>query len=162
MKRAKTAEEEKYRREPEFCFGEHERHADYTGLVSFGLFLLIIGIIFIANPSILSQLNSWTNQMSQAQKLLRPPPEIINSAALFFALVGLSDFIVSGIRLITHRRRRRAVRNVFSGVAVITFSYLVYLYGQRTLVWQIALAYEILVIGLLVIIHALVRHLLTG
>jgi hypothetical protein len=162
VKPAEPAEEEKYREEPEFCFGERERHADYTGLVSFGLFLLIIGVIFVANPSIFSQLNSWANQMSKAQSLLRPPREVINSAVLFFVLVGLSDFFVSGIRFMTHRRKRRAVRNVFSGVALITFSYLVYLYGQRTLVWQIVLALEILVIGLLVIIYGLTRHLLIG
>jgi hypothetical protein len=160
VKPAEQADEQKYTSEPEYCFGEHERYADYTGLVSFGIFLLIIGIIFVANPNIFSQLNSWTNKMSQAQKLLRPPAGIINSAVLFFALVGLSDFFVSGIRLVTHRRRRRALRDVFSGVAVITFSYLVYLYGQRTLVWQVALAYEVVAIGLLIIVYALVRHLL--
>jgi hypothetical protein len=158
-KPTEQADEGKYTTEPEYCFGERERHADYTGLVSFGIFLLIVGVIFVANPNIFSQLNSWANQMSQAQKLLRPPTGIINSAVLFFALVGLSDFFVSGTRLVTHRRRRRALRDVFSGVAVLTFSYLVYLYGQRTLVWQMAVAYEILVIGLLVIVYSLVRYL---
>ena len=159
-KPGQPAEEQRYAREPEeYCFGEHERHADYTGLISFGLFLLIIGIIFVANPNIGSQLNTWVNKMSKAQMLSRPPQEIINGAVLFFALVGLSDLFVSGIRFIIHRRKWRALRSTFSGIALITFSYLIYLYGQKTLRWQVALAYEILVIGLLVILYAIARHL---
>jgi hypothetical protein len=159
-KPAQSAAEEKYAREPEFCFGERERHADYTGLVSFGLLLLIIGIVFVANPSIFSQLDSWGKQMSRAQMLLRPSREIINSTVLFFALVGLSNFFVSGIRWMTYKRKRRALRDVFSGAAMIMFSCLVYLYGQRTLVWQMVLACEIVVIGLLVVTYGVVRHLM--
>jgi hypothetical protein len=157
---AQPAEEEKYASEPEeFCFGARERRADYTGLVSFGLLLLIIGIVFVANPSIFSQLNSWGTKMSQTQKLSRPPIEVINSAVLFFALIGLSNFFVSGIRWMTYKRKWRALRGAFSGVALIAFSYLVYLYGQHTLAWQMVLAYEIVVIGLLVILYGIARHL---
>jgi len=158
-KPAQPTEQEKYTRETEFCFGEHEHHADYAGLVSFGMLLLIIGIIFVANPSIITQLNSWAKQMSQAKMLQRPPQEIINSAVLFFALIGLSDFLVSGIRAMTHRRKWRALRNAFSGVATLTFAYLIYLYGQHTLVWELVLALEIVVIGLLVILYGIARHL---
>jgi uncharacterized Zn finger protein (UPF0148 family) len=159
-KPAQPAKEQRYAREPEeYCFGEREHHADYTGLISFGLFLLIIGIIFIANPNIGSQLNTWVNTMSKAQMLSRPRQEIINSAVLFFALVGLSDLFVSGLRFMIYRRKWRALRSSFSGVALIIFSYLIYLYGQHTLRWQVALAYEILVIGLLVILYAIARHL---
>lgn len=159
-KPAEPAEYEKNTVEPEVCYGERERHADYTGLVSFGIFLIIIGVIFVANPNVLSQFNSWINQMSKARALLRPSLGIINSVALFFALIGLSDFFVSGLRAMTHRRKWRALRGFFSGVALISFSYFVYLYGQHTLVWQMVLALEILVIGLLIIIYSATRYLL--
>jgi hypothetical protein len=159
-KPAEPSDKEKYARETEICFGERERHPDYTGLVSFGIFLLIIGIIFIANPNIFSQLNSWTKQMSTAQMLLRPPREIINSAVLFFALIGLSNFFVSGIRFMTYKSKRRALGDVLSGVALMTFSYFVYLYGQRTLRWEMALAVEVAVIGLLVVAYGVVGYLL--
>jgi hypothetical protein len=159
-KPTEPAEAHRYAREPEeYCFGEHERQADLTGLISFGIFLLIIGIIFVTNPNIGSQLNTWVTKMQNAQMLSRPPQEIINSSVLFFALVGLSELLVSGIRSLTYQRKWRALRTAFSGIALITFSYLIYLYGRRVLGWQIALAYEILVIGLLVILYAIVRLL---
>jgi len=145
----------------DYCYGPHEPHYhDLTGLVSFGLFLLIIGIVFVANINLVSQFNSWGNSMSEAQKLLRPPQEIINSAVLFFALVGLSDFFVAGLRFVLFRRLRRALRSVFSGVALLAFSYLIYLYGQRTIRIELTIAYEIVVIGILVMVYAIIRHFL--
>jgi len=160
-KPGQPAEEQRRVREPEeYCYGSRERRGDYSGLVSFGLLLLIIGIVFVVNPNIFSQLDSWTNRMSQAQMLQRPPQEIINSAVLFFALIGLSNFFVSGLRYVVYKRKRRALSTAFSGVALIAFSYLIYLYGQHKLEWQLALAYEIVVIGLLVIVYAVARHFL--
>lgn len=159
-KPAQPSEGQRYAREPEdYCFGRRERRRDYTGLVSFGIFLLIVGIIFIVNTDLFSQLNSWVERMSNAQMLSRPPQEIINSAVLFFALVGVSDFFVSGVRYMVYERKRRALGTAFSGVALIAFSYLIYLYGQHTLAWQLVLAYEIVVIGLLVMVYAIARHL---
>jgi len=155
-----TGEQRRVREPEEYCYGPRERRGDYPGLVSFGLFLLIVGAVFVVNPSIFSQLNSWGNKMSQLQMLQRPPQEIINSAMLFFVLVGLSDFFVSGLRYVVYKRKRRALGTAFSGVALIAFSYLIYLYGQHKLGWQLTLAYEIVVIGLLVIVYAVASHLL--
>ncbi|HML02547.1 MAG TPA: zinc ribbon domain-containing protein [Candidatus Bathyarchaeia archaeon] len=160
QKPTQPAEDYRYAKEPEeYCFGEHERHTDLTGLISFGIFLLIIGVIFVTNPNIGAQLNTWATKMQNTQMLSRPPQEIISSAVLFFAVIGLSELLISGIRSLTYKRRWRALRTAFSGIALITFSYLIYLYGKRVLGWQIALAYEILVIGLLVILYAIVRLL---
>jgi len=57
------------------------------------------------------------------------------------------------------KNRWRALRTAFSGVALITFSYFIYLYGQHTLAWQATLAFEFVVIGLLVMVYALARYL---
>ncbi|MCP8316792.1 MAG: zinc-ribbon domain-containing protein, partial [archaeon] len=44
---APIAEEWRFPREE--CFGERKAERDYLGLVSFGIFLLIVGYIFLAN-----------------------------------------------------------------------------------------------------------------
>ena len=142
------------------CF-EGERHADYTGLISFGIFLLILGIIFIANPNIGSLVDSWIKDMTNTQMLKKPPLELINSAALFFGLVGASNFFMAGVRYVVHTRRRRVVGNVLSGVALVVFSYLLYLYGNGTLKRGFTvIAIEVLVIGFLVVVYAATRFAL--
>jgi hypothetical protein len=150
---------ERYTRERDVCF-EGERHADYTGLISFGIFLLILGAIFIANPNIASQVDLWIKDMTNKQSFVRPPLELINTAALFFGLVGVSNFFMAGVRFVVHKRRRRIVGGILSGVALVVFSYLLYLYNNGTIKRGFTvLAIEVLVIGLLVIVYAAARFL---
>lgn len=156
---SKTSEKEGYTREREVCFGEVERHRDYTGFISLGIFLIIVGIIFIANPNVISSFNSWTEQMANAKTLLRPPQDVIDATVLFFGLIGLSNFFIAGIRFIAFRVTRRVFSNILSGIALVLFSYLIYLYGRHYLAWQVALATEIVACGLLITVYSVVRYL---
>jgi DNA-directed RNA polymerase subunit RPC12/RpoP/drug/metabolite transporter (DMT)-like permease len=155
---SKEYEKETYVHGRDVCF-EVERRRDYTGLISFGIFLVIIGIVFIANPNVTSNFSSWTEQMTKAKSLSRPPQDLINSAALFFGLIGLSDFFLAAVRFIAHRVTRRALSNILSGAALVLFSYLIYLYGRHELTWQVALATEVVFCGLLVIVYSTLHYL---
>jgi hypothetical protein len=155
---SKAYEKETHVREGDVCF-EVEHRRDYTGLVSFGIFLVIVGIVFIANPNVISSFSSWTEQMAKAKSLLRPPQDLIDSAALFFGLIGLSDFFLAGVRFIAYRVTRRVLSNILSGVALVLFSYLIYLYGRHGLTWQVALATEVVACGLLVIVYSIMHYL---
>jgi hypothetical protein len=152
-------EKESSAQEREVCFGEGERRRDYSGLVSFGVFLLIVGIIFLANPTLISDFNSWVKKLSTDKTISRPPLELINSVALFFGLIGISDFFLAGVRFMTHQRLRRILTEILSGVALVLFSYFIYLYGGQTLSWQMVLAAEAVIVGLLVILYSVLRYL---
>jgi hypothetical protein len=156
---SKPTEKESYPREREVCFGERERRRDYSGLVSFGIFLVIVGITFVANPNIASQFRTWTEQMSTQKTLLRPPQELIDSAALFFGLIAASNFFLAGLRFVADKALRRVLISVLSGVALALFSYLIYLYGRHELAWQTVFAIEVIAVGLLVILYSLARYL---
>jgi hypothetical protein len=155
----KQVVEERHARERDVCFGEGERRPDHLGLVSFGIFLLIVGIIFVANPNIVSDFGLWVERLTSEKHLLRPPQGLITSATLFFGLIGLSNFLVAGIRFLIDRSRRRALTDALSGVALVSFSYLIYLYGSYALTWQMVLAVEVVVCGLLVIAYSAIRYL---
>ena len=155
---SKASEEETHVREGDVCF-EVEHRRDYTGLISFGIFLLIVGIVFIADPNMISSFNSWIEGMTRAKSLSRPPLDLIDSAALFLGLIGLSEFFLAGVRFIAYRLTGRTLSNILSGVALVIFSYLVYLYGRHDLTWQITLAAEIVACGLLVIAYCIVYYL---
>lgn len=143
-------------RERETCFGTGEK--DYLGLMSFGTFILIVGIVFTINPNLISNFQWWIEQMANKESLVRPPRGLVTSATLFFGLIGLSDFFTAAIRLWIGKPRRRVLVDVLTGIALVIFAYLTYLYGSYTLTWQMAVAIEVVVIGLLVIAYSLARH----
>jgi hypothetical protein len=146
-------------REREVCFGEGERRTDYSGLVSFGILLLVVGIIFLANPSLISDFRFWIETMTTRKSLLRPPLALIDSAALFFGLVAISNFVMVVVRFFAHERMRRVLADILSGVALALFSYFIYLYGTHTFAWTMVLAAEAVTVGLLVILYSVLRYL---
>jgi hypothetical protein len=156
---SKPLEKEGSAREREVCFGEGERRVDYSGLVSFGIFLLVVGTIFLANPNLFSDFRLWIETMTTEKTLSRPPQGLINSAALFFGLIALSNFIMVGVRFMAKERMRRVLADILSGVALALFSYFIYLYGTRAFAWPMVLAAEAVTIGLLVILYSVLRYL---
>ena len=150
-------QEKRYTRDT--CFAEGERGRDYFGLVSFGIFLLIVGIVFAANPEIISDFRLWIEQMAAQGALSRPPETLINSGSLFFGLIGVSNFFTAGLRLLVDRARRGVFSDILSGVALVLFAYLIHLYGAYALTWQMVLATEVVAVGLLVILYSIVRYL---
>lgn len=151
-------DEPRYRRERDTCFGEEVRPRDYSGLVSLGLFLLIVGSVFLVNPNLISDFQLWIEELRNRQGFVRPPLGLINSATIFFGLIGVSNFFTASLRYMSDGSRRRVLTDILSGVALMLFAYFVYLYGGYVFSWQMVLAIEAVVCGLLVILYSLVRH----
>jgi len=154
----KPAEERKHIRERDTCFGEEEK--DYLGLVSFGFFLLAVGITYTLNPNVIEDFRFWVEQLSLRKTLVEPPEGLVFSATLFFGIIGVFDFAKAGIRLATNDVKRRVVANVFSGIALILFAYLIHLYGIGVLTWQTTIGTEIIACGLLIALYSIIRSLL--
>ena len=146
-------------RERDECFGAREE-GDRTGLISFGFFIIIVGIVFTLNTGIFSDFGSWFEQMAAQKDFVRPPDDLISSAALFFGLIGASNFVMAGIRLAAGQAKRRALSDTLSGVALVLFAYLVNLYGTRSIEWQRVFAVEAVAVGLLIVLYTLVRYAL--
>ena len=144
--------------ERETCFGAGLRKKDYLGLVSFGAFILIVGIVFIANPNLVSDFSSWIEQMTGEQHLIRPPEKLVSSAILFFTLIGLSNFFEAGIKLWITKIMRQVLADILSGVALVLFAYLIHLYGSYALTWQMVIAIEAIAVGLLVVSYSIARY----
>jgi len=144
--------------ERETCFGAGFRKKDYLGLVSFGAFILIVGIVFAANPNLVSDFSSWIEQVTDEQHLIRPSEGLVSSAILFFTLIGLSNFFEAGLKLWIVKAGRRVLADILSGVALVLFAYLIHLYGSYALTWQIVIAIEAIVVGLLVVLYSIARY----
>jgi len=152
-------EKERLTQERDVCFGQTRGPRDYSGLLSFGILLVVVGLVFLANPSIVSDFRSWIEQMRTKEAMSRPPQSLINGATLFFAFIGVSDFFMAGVRFMRDRALRRTVADVLSGIALVLFAYLAYLYGVHAISWQIVLGAEAVAIGLLVILYSVVRYM---
>ena len=149
---------ENHRKKEDTCFGEGVQRRNYLGLVSFGIFIIIVGIIFGNNPNVISDFRLWIEQMVSEQLFTRPPVDLLNTATLFFGLLGLSNFFMAVIRFMFEKVRRRVLTDILSGVALVLFAYLLHLYEGYVITWQKVLAIEAIACGLLIILYSLVRY----
>ncbi|MCP8304306.1 MAG: zinc-ribbon domain-containing protein [archaeon] len=147
-------EREEWKGPRDECFGERRGKRDYLGLVSFGIFLLIVGYIFFTNPWIPSDFFIWIENLGKG--VFKPSIGLINVFALFLALIGVSNFIIAGIRVALRQPWRRPLSGTLTGVGLLLFAYFVNLYGQDLLTWQVALVLGIVVIGVLVIVYGVI------
>lgn len=146
-------------REDELCFGAGERRRDPLGIVSFGVFLLVVGVVFYANPRFVSEFVSWVESMANQQVLRRPPASLISSAALFFGLIGASNFVTAGIRAAVDKVWRRVLSDLLSGVGLVSFAYLINQYGGHAISWMTVFGVEAIVVGALVVVYSMARKL---
>lgn len=152
--------EKKREKREDACFGDSVDR-DYLGLVSFGIFILIVGAIFATNPNVVSDFRLWIERLVNEQVFIRPPRGLITSATLFFGLLGISNFFIAVVRLVFHKAKRRVLTDIMSGVAITLFAYLIHLYGVYILTWQKVLALEVICCGLLVVSYSLVHYFFT-
>jgi hypothetical protein len=142
------------------CFGADKRDRDYSGFISFGTFLIIIGIVFAVNNNVFSNLLEWFNQLVNEKVLIRPPETLINSVTLFFGLSGLSNFFVAVIKFIVNRHSKNLLSECLSSVALILFAYLINLFNNNMLRFRMVLGIEIVVCGLFIILYIVLRHII--
>jgi hypothetical protein len=90
--------------------------------------------------------------------LVRPSPDLINSATYFFGIIGVFNFAMAGIRLASNDIKRRVLSDAFSGIALILFAYLINLYGGYFITWEMVLGLEAIACGLLVTVYSIVRY----
>jgi len=145
---------EEWRPPRDECFGEKKQETDYIGLVSFGIFLLVVAYLFLTNPWLGEEIVSFFTNLFDGKFL--PSGELIYVFTLFLILIGASSFVTAGIRAAIKQPFKKSLSDVFGGVAFITFAYLVNRYNQGVLDWQIALVIEIIIIGILIILYGII------
>jgi hypothetical protein len=152
-------QQKKFKKERNTCFGEDDK--DPLGWISFGFFVLVVGIVFALNTNVFSDFASWIEQIANKGALIRPPISLTTSAMLFFGIIGALNFVTATIRAFIDKVKRRILSDILSGIALVLFAYLIHLYSIFSLTWQIVLGTEIVVIGLLIITYSIFRSILS-
>ena len=146
-------------REEDLCFGGREPRGDPLGLVGLGLFLSVIGIVFVLNQSIASEVIDWFGQLVEQQAMVRPPTELVYSGALFFGLLGASNLLTACIRIAVDKVWGRILSDILAGAGLLSFAYLISLYGMQAIEWTTVIGAEAVVFGVLVILYAVLRNI---
>jgi hypothetical protein len=141
-------------RDRDLCFSE-ELQGDPLGIIDIGLLLLIVGVVYQLNSGVFSEFISWVQGMGDVGIYIKPPDSMVNSVITFFRLIGASNFLTAIIRLQVDRTPKRIIADIFSGIALIVFAYLINLHFNGVMTWMVVLAYEAIVIGILVIVGVL-------
>lgn len=146
------------RRDDDLCFGgESER--DPLGLLEFGLFLLVVGAVFLSNSSIFSELIDWITLMADRSSLIRPQASIISSATLFFGLVGFSNLFTAVARVMMDKVWRRILSDLLAGAGSLVFAYLISLYAKEAIAFTNVIAIEVIVFGISVVLYFVLRDM---
>ena len=138
-----------------------ERRPDFVGLIGVAFFLLIVGIVFTLNTNLITDLQDWWNSI-RANGLpdgvfVRPPSGVITSGMFFFGLLGLSNFLTSGLRWILDRSRFGALARVFAGIGFLGLAAMIWRYSLGLLTGSQVLSIWTATLGTL-----LVAYIATG
>jgi len=129
---------------------------DLIGLLSFGMFLLIVAVVWASNPLVFSQFISWIGDIARAATLPRPPDPLIWSAALLFGLGAGSGYFTAVLRASVVRQRWRAVGDVLSATATLVFAVLLSAYANHVLSGWAVIALEVATVGFLIFLYIFV------
>ena len=144
------------RRDDDLCFGR-DSERDPLGLLEFGLFLLVVGGVFMSNPGVLSELVDWATLMSEVGAPIRPQASLISSVTLFFTLVGVSNLFTAVVRVLMDKVWRRILSDLLAGAGSLAFAYLISLYAKDAIAFTNVIAVEAIVFGVSVVLYAVLR-----
>jgi len=129
------------------------REPDLLGLIGFAILLLVVAIVIALNPSVFSEFFRWVDRMAREGVASRPPGGLISSAAIFWGLLGLGNFFVAAVRFSARQWRLKILADVLGGVALLSFAYLLILYGDRVITSSLVLAFLAGIVGALIFVY---------
>jgi len=130
-----------------------ERHPDFVGLIGIAFFLLIVGIVFSVNTNLLADLRLWWDRILPNGIFVRPPEGIIRSGIVFFLLLGLSNFLTSGLRWVLDLNRFGALARILAGIGFLSLALLTWRYSLVAITGSQVISTWTAVLGTLLVIY---------
>jgi len=130
-----------------------ERRPDFVGLIGVAFFLLMLGIVFTLNTNLLKDVRSWWDLIVAGGLFVRPPDGIITSGILFFGLLGLSNFLTSGLRWVLDRSRFGALARVLAGVGFLSLALLTWRYSMGAVSGSLVISIWTAILGTFLVIY---------
>lgn len=131
-----------------------EPHEDILGLMSLAFVLIAVSVVFGLNPNLATELQDWTRLVTnRGTVFVRPPEGIIMSAAWFFAVVGVFEFLAAAVRGALRWTPLRVAGRVLAGAGDLVFAALLFLYSARTISGAFLIAVLAGAVGVLLMVY---------
>lgn len=109
-------------------------HEDLLGLLGFAFFLAAVAVVFGLNPRLFDGIGQWSRVVGANNTIfVRPPETVIVSAAWFFGIMGVFEFVSAFLRWSLRWLPLRAVSRVLTGIGDLVFAVLLLEYANRAI-----------------------------
>lgn len=129
-------------------------HEEFVGLLSFAFFLTAVAVVFGLNPNLVTDLRLWTQIVSDHHTVfVRPPDPVLVSAAWFFGVMGVLEFVNAGVRWALRWTPLRSAGRVLSAVGDLMFASLLQLYAIGSITGAFLVTILVGVLAVLLMIY---------
>lgn len=141
---------------------ERHRETDIIGVVTFGFFLMLVGVIFIVTPALIDRIREFLSDFrirEVAPNIFLPEPEsnhpVVYTAISQFCLAfGIFQVFVLGARFLLKDPVSKKAETISSLVFWTGASWVVSMLAAATITWSAFIAWLLILIGTSIIVRS--------
>jgi len=133
---------------------------DPLGLVSLGVFFMIIAATWSYYPTLPSEILAYFKSFGVYGHPVMPPLQLYRPITFFASIFGVWLFILAGLRLLFRQRQKKALGDASGGVFFIFLSYILIGYSQGTVAGNMVLPLIIVLVGIIIVVNGVGQALL--
>jgi len=146
---------------------EWRKERDWLSIVSFGFFLIIVGVIWLITPNPYDEALAFAKDFHLENITenvylpapASPHPVVYTAIAQFCLTFGIFHIIVLGLRIVFKEPLNRKSGTVPSVVFWLGASYFLFALAAENISWFAFLAGLIIIIGLMIVVSSLIKLL---
>jgi hypothetical protein len=147
-----------------------KRKMDILGLANFGIFLIVIGIIFVTTPNLVDKVGEFIRdfQIQQVAPNVFLPvpgknhPEVFNAVYQFCLIFGILQIVVLAARFITKDPVRRTASTVMGIIFWLGAAYTMNLLITQNIRWLTFAGYIIAFLGVAIVVESIIVITMKG
>jgi len=138
---------------------------DWLGLLSFGFFLVLFGMIWVLTPNLTEEVRTFFSDFhlkNVTENIVFPAPEhshpVVYTAAMQFCLIfGAFHIVLIALRLVLHQSLNEISGTISGMVFWLSVGFFLHMLANETIGWFSFLAGFIVSVGLLIIARSIVK-----
>ena len=149
----------------DLCFGEKPKERDMMGLMSFGVFLVIVGLIYVTTPKLDVEIVAFFRSFNLVQimpNIYLPTPSetfpiLYFAIAKFCVIFGIFQIIILILEFVIKASINKRAETISGIVFWLGAGYLAYQLSIGSIVWSQNISMLIVLIGVAIVLRGLVH-----
>ncbi len=135
---------------------EARRRTDPIGAAGFGVFLIVVAVIYINFPGVFGGFIDWLSSWADTGPTMLPTT-LVEPVVWFFLGMGAWSIAAALIRGLSGMRTSAAVRDFFGGLANFGIAYVLREYAAGALTWITFIALFFIILGGSILLSGIVN-----